>query len=93
MIALGALAALFIVTGLTVAAFAFAGTRPEQGTPSEGGKGFLYAGVALTVVGIGLALPAILLVNNNRHAPKRAVGGVDLTANQAKGRTDRKSVV
>ena len=87
MIALGALAALFIITGLSVIAFAFAGTRRENATPSREGRGFVYAGVALAVVGVGLALPALLIAGNNRNASRRAVGGVDLSANQAKGRT------
>jgi sulfite dehydrogenase len=87
MIALGALSALFIVTGLTVAAFAFAGSKPVDGTPSEGGKGMLYAGIAIAVVGVGLALPFALLVKNHRNAPRTAPGGVDLTSAQAKGRT------
>lgn len=86
MIALGALAALFIVTGLLVAAFAYFGSRPADAQPSSGGKGLLYAGIAIAVVGVGLALPFALLVINHRDAPKTAVGGVDLTANQAKGR-------
>jgi len=87
MIALGALSALFIVTGLTVAAFAFAGSKPVDGTPAEGGKGMLYAGIAIAIVGVGLALPFALLVKNHRNAPRTAPGGVDLTRAEAKGRT------
>ena len=86
MIALGALASLFIVTGLLVAAVAFFGSRPENAQPSSGGKGLLYTGIAIAIVGVGLALPFALLVGNHRHAPKSAVGGVDLTADQSKGR-------
>ena len=87
MIALGALAALFIITGLSVIAFAFAGTRSENAAPSREGRGFVYAGVVLAVVGVGLALPALLIEGNHRNASRSAVGGVDLSANQAKGRT------
>ena len=87
MIALGALAGLFILTGLAVGGFAFYGSRSAGPTPSGGGSSrLLYAGLALVGVGIGLALPAVLLVGNDRHAAKRAPGGVDLSANQATGR-------
>jgi sulfite dehydrogenase len=87
MIALGALAALFIVTGLTVIGFAFAGSKPAGGESAEGGKGVLYAGIAIAIVGVGLAVPFALLVKNHHNAPRTAVGGVDLTAREAKGRT------
>jgi len=87
MIALGALSALFIVTGLTVAAFAFAGSKPAGGEPAEGGKGVLYAGIAIAIVGVGLAIPLALLIKNHHNAPRSAVGGVDLTSREAKGRT------
>lgn len=87
MVALGALAALFIVIGLSVAGFAFYRTRPVDAQPVQGGGGLLYAGLAIVIVGIGLALPFALIERNHRDAKKSAAGGVDLTANQAKGRT------
>ena len=47
----------------------------------------LYAGIAIAIVGVGLALPFALLVKNHRNAPRSAVGGVDLSSVEAKGRT------
>jgi mono/diheme cytochrome c family protein len=86
MVALGALAALFIVIGLSVAGFAFHSTRPVDAKPAQGG-GLLYAGLAILIVGIGLAIPFALIESDHRNAKKDTPGGVDLSANQAKGRS------
>lgn len=86
MIALGALAALFIVAGLTVAGIAFFGSRPVDATPSSGGKTLTYAAMGLICVGIGLAIPFAIVVSNHRNAKEQAPSGVDLTAAQAEGR-------
>lgn len=88
MVAFALLVAAFLLVGLVVLAFAFASgrRRSASGTSSSGGGALLYTGVALCVVGIGLALPLLLLIKNAEKADVKAVGGVDLTAAQAHGR-------
>ena len=88
MVAFALLVAAFLLVGLVVLAFAFASgrRRSASGASSSGGGALLYTGVALCVVGIGLALPLLLLIKNAEKADVKAVGGVDLTAAQAHGR-------
>jgi len=88
MIAIAFLVAAFLLVGFAVVAAAFTGGR--RGTkstgPSRGASRLLYTGVAIVCVGIGLGLPLLLLINNAADADRTTVGGVDLTATQAKGR-------
>ncbi len=88
MIAVASLVAAFVIVGLVVVAAAFAGgrRRTRSAEPSRGANRLLYAGIAIICVGIGLGLPLMLLINNAADADRAAVGGVDLTATQAKGR-------
>lgn len=89
MVAFALLVAAFLIVGLAVLAVAFASGRRRSASgaqASRGSGGLLYTGVALVVVGIGLALPLALLIGNADSADVKAVGGVDLTAAQAHGR-------
>jgi mono/diheme cytochrome c family protein len=88
MIAIAFLVAAFLLVGGAVVAAAFAGGRRRTSSagPSRGASRLLYTGVAIVCVGIGLGLPLLLLINNAADADRTAVGGVDLTATQAKGR-------
>lgn len=88
MIAVASLVAAFLIVGLVVVAAAFAGGRrgTRNAEPSRGANRLLYTGVAIICVGIGLGLPLLLLINNADEADRAAVGGVNLTAAQAKGR-------
>ncbi len=89
MVAFALLVAAFVLVGLAVLAFAFASGRRRSASgakPSKGGNALLYSGVAIVVVGIGLALPLALLIGNADSADVQAVGGVDLTQAQAHGR-------
>jgi mono/diheme cytochrome c family protein len=89
MVAFALLVAAFVLVGLAVLAFAFASGRRRSTSgakPSSGANALLYSGVAIVVVGIGLALPLALLIGNADSADVEAVGGVDLTHAQAEGR-------
>jgi mono/diheme cytochrome c family protein len=86
MLAVSLLIAAFLLVGLAVVVFAFASGRRRAAQPSRGANRLLYSGVAIVVVGIGLALPLALLIGNADSADVKAVGGVDLTAAQAHGR-------
>ena len=86
MISLAALAGLFILSGLSVAGFAFYGTRSANAKPSRGGSRVFYAGLAIVSVGVGLVVPALLIHDNNASASRNAVGVGEITAAQAKGR-------
>lgn len=81
----------FIAVGLTVVLLAFSGgprgARRARGAPTRAARRLIAVGVAVVVVGLGVAVPiAIGLVNGDDHA-KNAPGGVDLTAAEASGRT------
>ena len=88
MIAIAFLVAAFLLVGGAVVAAAFTGGRRRSSSagPSRGASRLLYTGVAVVCIGIGLGLPLLLLINNAADADRTTVGGVDLTATQAKGR-------
>lgn len=88
MIAIAFLVAAFLLIGGAVVAASFMGGRRRTSSagPSRGASRLLYTGVAVVCVGIGLGLPLFLLINNAADADRTSVGGVDLTATQAKGR-------
>ena len=88
MIAIAFLVAAFLLIGGAVVAASFMGGRRRTSSagPSRGASRLLYTGVAIVCVGIGLGLPLLLLINNAADADRTTVGGVDLTATQAKGR-------
>jgi mono/diheme cytochrome c family protein len=81
----------FIALGLTVVFVAFSGgprgARRARGAPSRAARRAIVVGVAVVVVGLGVAVPlAVGLVNGDDHA-KSAPGGVDLNAAETSGRT------
>jgi len=88
MVALASLIAFFVIVGLVVVVTAFAGSRRRRGQagPSRGADRLLYTGLAIVIVGIGLGVPLLLLIDNAANADRNVVGGVDLTAAQANGR-------
>jgi mono/diheme cytochrome c family protein len=88
MIAVSLLVAAFLILGLVVVGTAMSGGRRKANAkpPSRGANRLLYTGVAIVCVGIGLLLPLFLMMGNASNADVSAVGGVDLTAAQAKGR-------
>jgi mono/diheme cytochrome c family protein len=87
MLAVSAVAIAFVLAGLIAVGAGFAGRRRKADEPATPPSGkLLYAGLALVTVGIGLAIPALLLVNNAEDRDATAVGGIDLTASQVEGR-------
>ncbi len=87
MVAVSILVAVILAIGLIVVASAFAGRRkPGNEPPARESNALLYTGVAFVSIGIGLGIPALILVKNADHADKKAVGGVHLTASEAHGR-------
>jgi mono/diheme cytochrome c family protein len=59
--------------------------RGEAPAKSRVGQRFLMAGVVL-LVAFGLAVPALVLAHNGTSKSGQAVGGVQLTAQERKGR-------
>ncbi len=87
MVAVTALVLVFLATGLSVVAAAFAGRRkPGNAPPSRGANRLIYTGITLIVLGIGITIPALALTDNAERADTQAVGGVDLSALQSSGR-------
>jgi len=78
--------AIFLIAGIVVIAASFSSKRKAKADGSSGGGRLLYVGVAICVIGIGLAIPGLLLVNNGTKTTRDASGGVVLTANQETGR-------
>ena len=88
MVALAAIVTLFVSAGAAVILVGMARTRKasRSGADSPGsGKAFAL-GIAVCVVGIGLAVPLWLVMRDHQDVPKTAVGGVKLTAAQEEGR-------
>lgn len=88
MVALVSLIAFFVVVAIVVVSAAVAGSRRrrDRQPPSRGADRALYTGLAIVIVGIGLGVPLLLLIDNAADADRNTVGGVDLTAAQADGR-------
>ena len=77
---------IFLVAGIVVIAAAFSSQRKAKAAGSSGSGKMLYLGVGLCVVGIGLVIPGLLIVNNDKKTSRDATGGVVLTADQESGR-------
>ena len=87
MVAVTSLVLVFITIGLSVVAAAFAGHRkPGNAPPSRGRNRLIYTGIALIVLGIGIAIPALVLSDNAENSEQRALGGGDLNAMTSSGR-------
>ena len=77
---------IFLIAGIVVIAAGFSSKRQAKAAGSSGSGKLLYIGVGLCVVGIGLAIPGLLIFNNGTKTTRDASGGVVLTANQESGR-------
>lgn len=87
MVALSAIVLLFVVAGVAVVIVGMARSRKSTEAARAGSTGKLFAlGIGVCVVGIGLALPAWLIIRDNRDVSRNAVGGIKLTASQEEGR-------
>lgn len=80
----------FVALGLSVVFAAMSGgprgAREALHTGSRGGRKAVYAGVALVIVGTGIAIPAVVMSSNAADDSNGAPGGVQLTAGEADGR-------
>lgn len=86
MLAVAIFIAIFVIVAIVVFAAAFSANRNAKASGGSGGTKLFYVGIAICVVGIGLAIPAILTVNNGTKSSRDASGGVVLTAAQENGR-------
>ncbi|MCU0312630.1 MAG: c-type cytochrome [Solirubrobacteraceae bacterium] len=87
MLAVTAVIIAFVLAGLIAVGAGFAGRRRKADEPEKPPSNkLLYTGLALITVGLGLLVPAVLLVDNGEDRAKEAVGGVELTSAQEKGR-------
>ncbi|CAB4347396.1 unannotated protein [freshwater metagenome] len=86
MLAVAIFTAIFLIAGIAVFAAGFAANRKDRAAGGSGSGKLLYIGVAICVVGIGLAIPAALVVDNGTKTSRDASGGVVLTADQESGR-------
>ena len=86
MLAVAIFTGIFLIAGIAVFAAGFSANRQDKAAGGSGSGKLLYIGVAICVVGIGLAIPAALVVDNGTKTSRDASGGVVLTANQENGR-------
>jgi len=86
MLAVAIFTGIFLIAGIAVFAAGFSANRQDKAAGGSGSGKLLYIGVAICVVGIGLAIPAALVVDNGKKTSRDASGGVVLTAAQERGR-------
>jgi len=87
MVALSTIVLLFVVAGVTVVVVGMARSRKSSEAAKAGSTGKLFAlGIAVCVVGVGLAVPLWLIIRDNKDVSREALGGVKLTASQEEGR-------
>jgi len=86
MIAVAIFTSIFLIAGIAVFAAGFSANRNAKASGDSASGKMLYIGVGLCVVGIGLAIPGVLIVNNGTKTSRDASGGVVLSANQESGR-------
>ena len=87
MVALSTIVLLFVVAGVAVVVVGMARSRKSSEAAKAGSTGKLFAlGIAVCVVGVGLAVPLWLIIRDNKDVSREAVGGVKLTASQEEGR-------
>lgn len=86
MLAVSIFLGIFVIVTFAVFAAAFSANRSAKASGGSGGTKLFYVGIAVCVVGIGLAIPAILTVNNGNKTSRDASGGIVLTAAQENGR-------
>jgi mono/diheme cytochrome c family protein len=78
----------FLVIGLSVVLAAMRSGRPPAGAKPEsrGARRAWGIGLAVVIVALGLALPALVLVNNGDNHASHGEGGVQLNAAETNGR-------
>ena len=87
MVALAAIVSVFVAAGAAVVIVGLARSRKTADSARAGSTGKLFAlGIAVCVVGVGLAVPLWLVIRDNKDVSRNAVGGVKLTASQEEGR-------
>lgn len=86
MLAVSIFLGIFVIITFAVFAAAFSANRSAKASGGSGGTKLFYVGIAVCVVGIGLAIPAVLTVNNGNKTSRDASGGIVLTAAQENGR-------
>jgi len=87
MVALAAIVSIFVAAGAAVIIVGLTRSRKTAESAKAGSTGKLFAlGIALCVVGIGLAVPLWLVIRDHQDVSKTAAGGVKLTASQEEGR-------
>ncbi len=87
MVALVTIVLLFVAAGAAVIIVGVARTRKASDAATARSTGKVFAlGIAICVVGIGLAIPFWLVTRDHDDVSKTAVGGVKLTASQEEGR-------
>ena len=81
----------FVVIGLSVIFVAFSGggrgARRGRRGPSRTYRRTVGGVTGLVIIGIGIAVPALVLANNSDNKAEDAPGGVTLTASEERGRT------
>lgn len=79
----------FVALGLGVVGLAMRSGRrkkPEAAGPSRAERRVTLAAAALLTLALGIAVPAIVMVDNSNSSAEDGPGGVELTAAQADGR-------
>lgn len=78
----------FVALGLAVVGVAMRSGRRRKPTagPSRAERRVTWAAVTTVTLALGVAVPAIIMVNNSDSAAKDAPGGVELSDAQVEGR-------
>jgi mono/diheme cytochrome c family protein len=78
---------IFLAIGLSVVLAAMRSGRPPGGKPeSRGARRAWGIGIAVVILALGVALPAVILVNNGDNHASEGAGGVKLNAAETNGR-------
>jgi mono/diheme cytochrome c family protein len=78
----------FLAIGLSVVLAAMRSGRPPAGSKPESraSRRAWAVGIAVVILGLGLAVPALVLVDNGDNHASEAAGGVKLNAAETNGR-------
>lgn len=79
---------IFLVIGLSVVLAAMRSGRPPAGSKPEsrGSRRAWVLGAFAVMIAVGLAIPAVILVNNGDNHASEGAGGAHLNASATKGR-------
>ncbi|WP_205699004.1 cytochrome c [Conexibacter sp. SYSU D00693] len=81
----------FVLLGLSVVGVAMrSGRRRKPAGPTRAERRVTAIGVTVLTLVLGLAVPALVLVDNSESKAEDAPGGLELTKAQAEGRQDFK---